>query len=104
MASKKRRDDTSRLRYFYLNGLLHKVLRRSRAEDLMVAWDYTNGKRVAYNLTDVNKNIIYSKINNFIKELNENILNSLFDVIITFIKISSNNIYIDVLFLFDKTV
>jgi hypothetical protein len=52
-------------------------------------------------LTDVNKDIIYNKISVFIKELNEEILNSLFDVLINFIKISSNNIYIDVLFLFD---
>jgi len=53
-------------------------------------------------LTDVNKEIIYNKISLFIKELNDNILKSLFDVLINFIKISSNNIYIDVLFLFDN--
>jgi hypothetical protein len=52
-------------------------------------------------LTDVNKEIIYNKISLFIKELNNEIQNSLFDVLINFIKISSNNIYIDVLFLFD---
>jgi len=52
-------------------------------------------------LTDLNKEIIYNKISLFIKELDINILNSLFDVLINFIKISSNNIYIDVLFLFD---
>jgi hypothetical protein len=56
MVSQKRRNNASRLRYFYLNGYLHKVLKRSRAEDLLVAWDYQKGKRVAYNLTDVNKN------------------------------------------------
>jgi len=53
-------------------------------------------------LTDVNKDIIYNKISLFIKELNEEILNSLFNVLINFIKVSSNNIYIDVLFLFDN--
>jgi hypothetical protein len=53
-------------------------------------------------LTDVNKEIIYNKISNFIKELKEDVLNSLFDVIINFIKISSNIIYIDVLFLFNN--
>lgn len=52
-------------------------------------------------LTDVNKEVIYNKISLFIKELNENILKSLFDVLINFIKVSSNTIYIDVLFLFD---
>lgn len=56
MDSKKRGNSVTRLRYFYLNGKLHKVLRRSRAEDLLVAWDYQLGKRVAYSLADVNKN------------------------------------------------
>jgi hypothetical protein len=57
MDSKKRRSTSKKLeRYFYLNGDLHKVLRRSRAEDLIVAWHYQTGKRVAYSLTDVNKN------------------------------------------------
>jgi hypothetical protein len=53
-------------------------------------------------LTDVNKEVIYNKLSLFIKELNEEILKSLFDVLINFIKIASNNIYIDVLFLFDN--
>ena len=56
MGSKKRNSSRTRLRYFYLNGKLHKILRRSRAEDLVVAWDYQTGKRVAYNLADVEKN------------------------------------------------
>ena len=53
-------------------------------------------------LTDLNKDVIYFKIKNFIKEVNENIINNLFDVLINFIKYSSNNIYIDVLYLFDE--
>lgn len=53
-------------------------------------------------LTDVNKEVIYIKIKKFISELNDEILNSLFDVIINFIKMSSNNIYIDVLYLFNE--
>jgi hypothetical protein len=56
MGRKTRSKSSTRLRYFYLNGTLHKILRRSRAEDLIVAWDYQLGKRVAYNLTDVEKN------------------------------------------------
>jgi hypothetical protein len=56
MGRKTRSKSSTRLRYFYLNGKLHKILRRSRAEDLIVAWDYQLGKRVAYNLTDVEKN------------------------------------------------
>jgi hypothetical protein len=54
-------------------------------------------------LTDVNKDIIYSKIKLFISDINDmKIKNMLFDVLINFIKASSNNIYIDVLFLFDN--
>ena len=51
-------------------------------------------------LTDINKEVIYNKISLFIKILDETKLNSLFDILINFIKISSNNIYIDVLYLF----
>jgi len=54
-------------------------------------------------LTDVNKDIIYSKISSFISDIKDvKIKNMLFDVLINFIKASSNNIYIDVLFLFDN--
>ena len=56
MDRKKRSNSATRLRYFYLNGKLHKVIKRSRAEDLLIAWDYLLEKRVAYNLGDVNKN------------------------------------------------
>ena len=54
-------------------------------------------------LTDLNKEIIYSKITSFIKELDNDILNSLFDILINFMKSSNNNIYIDVLYLFDSS-
>ena len=53
-------------------------------------------------LTDVNKETIYNKISLFITQVNEEILNSLFDVLINFIKSSNNNIYIEVLYLFEK--
>jgi len=53
-------------------------------------------------LTDVNKDALYLKIKNFIKEIDSHIINNLFDVLINFIKYSSNNIYIDVLYLFDE--
>jgi hypothetical protein len=56
MGRKTRSKASTRLRYFYLNGKVHKVLRRSRAEDLLIVWDYQLGKRVAYSLADVNKN------------------------------------------------
>jgi len=54
-------------------------------------------------LTDINKIIIYNKIKEFIKKINEIKLNLLFEILINFIKISSNNIYIDVLYLFPET-
>lgn len=54
-------------------------------------------------LTDLNKDVIYSKITAFIKELNNEILNSLFEILINFMKSSNNNIYIDVLYLFDSS-
>ena len=53
-------------------------------------------------LTDVNKATIYNKISSFINQVNNDILNSLFDVLINFIKSSNNNIYIEVLYLFEK--
>ena len=53
-------------------------------------------------LTDVNKETIYNKIKEFIKNLDNTIITSLFEVLINFIKASSNNIYIDVLYLFNK--
>ena len=53
-------------------------------------------------LTDVNKDVIYTKIKDLIKNLDASILNSLFEVLINFIKVSSNNIYIDVLYIFNK--
>ncbi len=54
-------------------------------------------------LSDLNKDTIYSKISNFISKINDDIKKLLFDVLINFIKSSNNNIYIDVLYLFDNT-
>ena len=56
MGRKKRSSSATRLRYFYLNDKLHKALRRSRAEGILIAWDYLEGKRVAYNLQDFDRN------------------------------------------------
>lgn len=53
-------------------------------------------------LTDVNKETIYNKLSSFIIQVDYEILNTLFDVLINFIKSSNNNIYIDVLYLFNK--
>ena len=53
-------------------------------------------------LTDVNKETIYNKISVFITQVNKEIFDSLFDVLINFIKSSNNSIYIDVLYLFEE--
>jgi hypothetical protein len=56
MATRKRKKPSEKILYFYLNDKIHKALHRNRAEDLLIAWDYELGKRVAYSLTDVLKN------------------------------------------------
>lgn len=45
-----------RLRYFYLNGKLHKTLHINRGLDIMTAWCYPDHERVQYVYTDVRKN------------------------------------------------
>ena len=57
MVVKQRRGTSQKFRHFYLNAKLYKVLRQSRAEDLLVAWDYEAGKRVAFVLSDVKRNM-----------------------------------------------
>jgi hypothetical protein len=54
MAKGKRRSTSigERWLYFYLNGKLHRTISVNRSENLLVAWDYEAGKRVAYVLTD----------------------------------------------------
>ena len=42
--------------YFYLNNELHKVLKRKRSENLLIAWNYKENKRVAYIMSEVNMN------------------------------------------------
>jgi len=44
-----------RILYFYLNEALHRILQINRSEDLMIAYNFVEGKRVAYNYTDVQK-------------------------------------------------
>jgi hypothetical protein len=54
-STRSRRRAHKRIRYFYLNNHLHKVLRIIRAEDFVEAWDYTDGKAVGYIWSDVKK-------------------------------------------------
>lgn len=55
MASKsgRRSRKSEKWLYFYLNGILHKTLQTKRSDDMMIAWNYEEGKRVAYVLSDV---------------------------------------------------
>lgn len=48
MAKSIRKIKSKPIRYFYLNKKHHKVLRISRSEDIIVAWDYESKKRVSY--------------------------------------------------------
>ena len=57
MANRKRRQVREKFRYFFINNELNKVLRRNRAEDLLVAWNFNQRRRMAYSWTDVNKNM-----------------------------------------------
>lgn len=57
MAGKKRKRSSKKFLYFFLNGKIHKVLRRSRAKDELVAWCYPDHKRVMYSYLLVEKNM-----------------------------------------------
>ena len=56
MVSRKRKKTVDKVLYFYLDGKLYKTLHRNRAEDIIIVWDYEQKKRVAYSLSDVQKN------------------------------------------------
>lgn len=55
MAVRKRKRVREKPRYFYLNNELHKVLRVNRPEDLVYAWSYPQGRRVAYVWSETQK-------------------------------------------------
>lgn len=48
MAKSRRTYKRSKLRYFFLNGDHHRVLKISRPEDIVIAWNYVQDKRVTY--------------------------------------------------------
>lgn len=56
MAKQRRAKAQRRVLYFYLNDALHKTLQVNRADDTIIAFNFVEGKRVAYNYTDVKKN------------------------------------------------
>lgn len=53
--SARKRRNSQRIRYFYLNSDLHRVLRVIRAEDFVEAWNYREGKTYTYVWSDVRK-------------------------------------------------
>lgn len=57
MAGKKRTGTRKKFLYFFLNGKVHKILKRSRARDELIAWCYPEKKRVLYSYSQVEKNM-----------------------------------------------
>lgn len=57
MARKNRTASVKALRYFFLNGKIHKVLSSSRAKDQVIAWSYPDKKRVLYPYSEVSKSM-----------------------------------------------
>ncbi len=57
MARETRRRPRKEIRYFFLNGKLHKILSSSRAKDTLVAWRYEDSKRVLYPYSDATKSM-----------------------------------------------
>jgi hypothetical protein len=51
----RRNRKSPRLRYFFLDGDLHRVLSVIRAEDFVVCWNYPKRKRVGYVWSDVRR-------------------------------------------------
>ena len=55
MARQKRNSKLKKLRYFFLNDKIHKVIKSSRSKDEIVAWCYPDKKRVMYSYSQVEK-------------------------------------------------
>ena len=55
MAGKKGQRTQQKLVYFFLNNKIHKVIKRSRAKDELIAWCYPDKKRVMYSYSQVKK-------------------------------------------------
>jgi hypothetical protein len=57
MDNKSRKKATRRLRYFFINGELHKKLHVNRSTDLITSWNYAQGKRLGYSWSDTKRNL-----------------------------------------------
>ncbi len=55
MARSKREPKSKKLRYFFLNDKIHKVLSSSRSKDELIAWSYPDKKRMLYSYSQVKK-------------------------------------------------
>ena len=55
MAGRKRKRTSKNFLYFFINKKIHKVLKRSRAKDELIAWCYPDKKRVLYSYSQVEK-------------------------------------------------
>lgn len=82
---------------------------KTRTRPHLISFDFTDEMKckkefTSYlnKLTDLNKTIIYNKIKTFLEKIDEDIINLLIEIVWNFIKISCNNIYIDVLYIFDQ--
>lgn len=57
MARETRRRSLKEVRYFFLNEKLHKTISLSRAKDQVIAWSYSDKKRMLYPYSEVDKNM-----------------------------------------------
>lgn len=57
MARDTRRKSLKEIRYFFLNGKIHKTISLSRAKDQVIAWSYPDKKRMLYPYSEVNKSM-----------------------------------------------
>lgn len=55
LQKRKRSVQNKRWNYFYLNGELNKTLETRRSDNLIVAWNFKQNKRVAYAMSDAYK-------------------------------------------------
>jgi hypothetical protein len=57
MTKKSKAKSRKDIRYFFLNGKIHKTISLSRAKDQVIAWSYADKKRVLYPYSEVNKSM-----------------------------------------------
>lgn len=57
MVRAKRQRTQQKFIYFFLNNKIHKVIKKSRAKDELIAWCYPDKKRVLYSYSQVKKNM-----------------------------------------------